>query len=61
MKAYEWFKFILKYGLFALCVLGVNKFRRYHIDRWRRRQRLSSSTSSTDSDDTFTVRMSMNY
>ena len=28
MIAYEWFKFILKYGLFALCVLGVNKFRR---------------------------------
>lgn len=46
---YEISKVILKYGLFALCVLVINRLRRHHMQQRRmRRQRLSSSSNSSD-------------
>ena len=46
---YEISKVVLKYGLFALCVLVINKLRRHHMQQRRmRRQRLSSSSNSSD-------------
>jgi hypothetical protein len=47
---FEWIKSAIKYGLFAVAVLIVNKFRRYHMER---RKRLHSSSSSNEDDDTF--------